>query len=299
MRLVVLVPTFRRPLLLSAALESLADQSDQCFEIVVSDNDPAGSGAELAEQWADSRGWSDRLSTTICQNRGLSENRNHGLHLAFECRKATAVSMLDDDSTATEDWIAKVKLALQSGADLIGGPTAYHIPPTAPDWMRTRDMFAVPYDRSGFVPRLRSANNCTISQTLYVKSGGALFNTAFGATGGEDTELFVREQVRGTKMWWQHDAVVSEDVPPERCTREWVIRRHKTSAINAARVDVHVNGPLAAWPRQTLTAGRELLTAIVHLLIGSDRWVVQERANGAIGRLEGLMGKKKFHDSGN
>lgn len=300
MKLIVLVPTFRRPDLLVLALESLRVQTCPDFQIVVTDNDAADqAGRVAAMRWAEEHGHTHSLNAILCTDRGLSQNRNHGLAYAFGTLNADAVAMLDDDSEADARWVAGLHQALDEGAELIGGPTIYRFPDDASQLIRRLDMFKVPYHENGVIPRLRSANNCTILRSIYERAGGAVFDTNFGKTGGEDTQLFIREQQRGTVSWWQNDAVVYESVPEARCNIEWVADRHKTSAINAARIDVTINGAQAAWPRQLLIAGREFLAGVAHFLKGSGMWTARERITGATGRVQGLLGKRNSHDSWN
>ena len=43
--------------------------------------------------------------------------------------------------------------------------------------------------------------------------------------GGEDTEFFLRMIARGRRFVWCAEAKVSEAVPPERCSRRYLLRR--------------------------------------------------------------------------
>ena len=47
--------TFKRPVYLKSTLESVLAQTYQHFEVVVSDNDPEGSGKEVVESFQDAR----------------------------------------------------------------------------------------------------------------------------------------------------------------------------------------------------------------------------------------------------
>lgn len=298
MSIAVLIPTFRRPQLLRKTLESLQVQTCSAFEIVVSDNDAEKTeGLLAASAWASDFSLTDRLHLTVAAERGLSQNRNNGLLLAFEKLGSDAVAMIDDDSEAHPDWVANMREALRHDAGLFGGPTIYRFPTGVPEHIRNVTVFGVPYDATGFVRRLRSSNNCMVTRAVYDRSGGRLFDPAFGTSGGEDTQLFFREKKIGTKAWWQSDAIVYEDVPLDRCTEQWIAERQRTTAVNAARIDRQVNGAGAAWIRQPYLAARELTAGLGKLMSGGDRVEASENFRSAYGRCQGLLGRLSLHDT--
>lgn len=296
----VFVPTFKRPALLIETLESLRRQKGcGAFKIVVADNDAlAGEGEAAALQWASRTGFSDRLTAIRIKERGLSNCRNGGLMVAFEDRSVTAVAMIDDDSLAGLGWVAAIERGLaKTNAALLGGPTIYSFAVAVPPWISDAEMFGVPFSRFGAVPRLRSSNNCIIGRRLYELFGPELFHPAFGRSGGEDIHLFAKCKKCGVEPIWLPDAVVEEEVPPERCTEEWVLRRHGTSANNTARIDRMINGFAASFFRQTGYAARECASGF-HKSLSSDdgrKFVGRLRFAAALGRVQGLVGRKGQH----
>jgi glycosyltransferase involved in cell wall biosynthesis len=298
MKIAVLIPTFRRPALLANALDSLEAQTISDFQIVVSDNDAEkAEGVALAEQWARERGVSGRIHLTIAAERGLSQNRNNGLALAFDTLGVDAVAMLDDDSEAHPAWIERLCGACHPEVGFVGGPTVYRLPPDVPAEVHSSGIFDVPFSETGFVRRLRSSNNCLIMRQVYDRADGRLFDTAFGTSGGEDMHLFMRETRGGTRFWWQADAIVYEDVPLARCTREWIANRERTSAVNAARIDRMMCGTGIALMRQPYLAAKDAGAGLVHLLKGDDRALAVRKFRLALGRLQGLTGGLTQHDS--
>lgn len=295
MTLAVLIPTFRRPHLLRAALDSLEAQTRRDIQIFVADNDVIGSGAAAAEVWAAACGRS--VSAIRVSQRGISANRNAGLQCAFLDPAVEAVAMLDDDAVADARWIETIFRHLpDSGAVLLGGPTIYTFPDTAPVSIRSLEMFGVPYEKSGPVPCLRSTNNCVVTRAFFDKNGPAPFHPDFAFTGGEDTHLFRSSAARGERMFWMADARVIEPVPSERCSEEWVLERHRLSAINSARVSRMILGGPAGWRRELGLAARETAGGLYRLATGRQpRLVTRQRFAGAAGRVSGLFGRKPVH----
>jgi len=297
-KIAVFVPTFRRPQLLLAALESLRHQSCPNFQIVVSDNDGTNAdGAKVASAWAVANDFQNRVRVTIAHERGLAQNRNHALRLAFDVLNVDFVAMIDDDSEAHPQWIERIVRACSTDAELIGGPTIYRLANEAPADIWHASLFGIPYAASDFVPRLRSSNNCVITRRLYDRYDGIVFDPKFGASGGEDSFLFLQEKQRGTRMWWQHDAVVYEDVPAERATLNWVADRQRTNGVNAARIDCRMNGAAVAWPRQLGLSLRDAMGGIRAIATSQDRAAISACFQNSRGRLEGLLGRISLHDS--
>src|SRR5262245_30198167 len=94
----IVIPTFRRPeRALVAARSALAQVCDAAFEVVLVDNDPAGSALEPL------RALGDRRVTVIHEPRaGVANARNSGLAAA----RGEMIAFLDDDETAPEHWLA-------------------------------------------------------------------------------------------------------------------------------------------------------------------------------------------------
>src|SRR5690606_5494557 len=155
-------------------------------------------GVAVAGRWAQEKGLSGRVHITVAAARGLSQNRNNGLALAFDTLGVDAVAMLDDDSEAHPAWIERLHGACRPDVGFVGGPTVYRLPPDIPEEVHSSGIFDVPFAETGFVRRLRSSNNCLIMRQVYERSGGRPFDTAFGTSGGEDMHLFMRETRAGT-----------------------------------------------------------------------------------------------------
>lgn len=294
--LVVFVPTFRRPSRLLETLDSLSQQDiSSPFRIVVADNDARDTeGALVARRWAGEIGWDNRLSVITVEERGLSACRNAGLAEAFKRSEVSAVAMIDDDTVADKNWLASIVKALHTySPNVLGGPTIYHFATTVPETISRAEMFGLPCRRSGLVPSLRSSNNCVITRPTWMQLGPELFDHAYSRSGGEDADFFARCKREGLTFAWATEAIVRELVPLERCNEDWVLRRHRLTAANAARIDVRRSGFLKAVPRQSLLITKEIVGGAIKSFSRNDtlRFKGRMRFCGVQGRIAGLLGK--------
>ena len=128
----VVVPTLRRASQLSVLLESLVLQSRAPdFEVVVVDNDSAGSARLVAERFSHQL----PLHNVIEPRPGLAFARNR---LVAESRGAF-LAFIDDDERADAGWLRALHAAaLASGADAVFGTTRYRFSAEVPAWIILR-----------------------------------------------------------------------------------------------------------------------------------------------------------------
>jgi glycosyltransferase involved in cell wall biosynthesis len=116
----IVIPSYRRPALLARALRCCLAQRgvDSPFEIVVVDNDPAGSAETIVAEIA--AGASSAPIRYVNEKRpGISHARNTGVVAAA----GRYLVFLDDDEEPVPDWLASfVTTIRESGADLAVGP---------------------------------------------------------------------------------------------------------------------------------------------------------------------------------
>jgi succinoglycan biosynthesis protein ExoM len=218
----VVIPSYRRPALLARALRvCLAQQGmDSSFEIVVVDNDPAGSAeATVAEIAADA---SVAIRYVNEKRPGISHARNTGVAAAV----GRYLVFLDDDEEPTPDWLASfVTTMRKSGADLAVGPVYPRFTIGDADAYRRRK-----YTRDACAPTgTRLAQWGGIGNTILDKSrcfeGDEPFDPALGLTGGEDT-VFLHQLLRnGRTLVWCAEAAVYETVPADRLDPRYLLRR--------------------------------------------------------------------------
>ncbi len=99
-----IVPTFRRPEGLEIALDSLVTQKvgGREFEILVVDNDPAGSAKEFVTHYAKKS--NIQIVYLHVPKPGVSNARNGALKRA----RGRYIAWLDDDQEAGPNWISSL-----------------------------------------------------------------------------------------------------------------------------------------------------------------------------------------------
>ena len=287
----VLIPTFRRPVLLAQLLDSLiVDIDDRKVVILVGDNDCDPKIASLVA------GYADRVDVRYLPvpDRGVSQVRNG---LIAEAMRALPdwqwLLMLDDDGTVTPGWIeALVSCGDRLRADLIGGPVLGVLPPDASAYAR-RSMFAARRRWStGPVGLLNTTQNLGISRRLLDRLSLPLFDGRYGASGGEDYDLFRRTVQAGGTQIWCDEAIVIEPAPPERLTTRSLLDRYFSTGVYLGRIDSHYDGR----GRTFLRASKGLVLGLQEAVVGPIRRKDEMAAHGILmlalhsGRLCGLSG---------
>ena len=221
---VVGVPTYRRPDDLVELLPMLLAQADELadrrVEVLVVDNDAAGSARTVVEGVGDGR-----VHYAVQPVPGIAAVRNRILDVAVGELHADLVAMIDDDERPAPGWLAAlVTTAERTGAALVAG--------------RVVPEFSGPLDPWVAAGRFHTRRNLTTGDPITVAAGGNLlldarrvaelgqrFDDRVGLAGGEDT-LFSRElHARGASMVWCAESVAVDRVPPDRMTRRWVLAR--------------------------------------------------------------------------
>lgn len=220
-RIDICIPTYRRPTLLGRLLESLhAQQLPEGVETawIVVDNDPEESGRAVVAAAA-ARGWPARYLTQPKKSIALTRN------VALEATSAPYVALIDDDEMATPQWLQHLYATLtRHQADAVFGPVQGILPSNAPAWIQECGAF----DRDSHVTgseRPHGATNNVLLRASFVREHQMRFDPAFGLTGGEDTDFFLRLKARGAKLVWCQEALVTETVVPDRLSARWILRR--------------------------------------------------------------------------
>jgi glycosyltransferase involved in cell wall biosynthesis len=231
----VAVPTFKRPALLSACIESVLAHwpNDGSVELMVIDNDPQGSAAEVVECYR-------RPGVIYLQQPrpGVVHARN----AAIEHSKGDYLAFIDDDEVALPGWLAALKRHVEIGVDASFGP----VRPVLEVELRsglaalaerifTRDL-SLPFDEDvgHRWPYLGSGNSLFSKERCFRE---LRFDERFNMTGGEDTWLIRLLVERGRKLLWNSAAAVTEFVSADRLTvkalRDRRVRQGQNRVLNA------------------------------------------------------------------
>lgn len=224
--LVIAVLTFRRPGDLSAALPLLADQAggrsdaDLAVDLLVVDNDPAGSGRALVTGFASTCPVPVRY--VVEPTPGIAAARNRALD---EARDRDLLVFVDDDERPTARWLDSLVTTYRtSGSAAVVGPVISEFAAEPDAWIAAGRFFARRRMPTGSAVEVAATNNLLLD-LHQVRALGLRFDLTFGIAGGEDT-LFTRAlHQAGASMTWCDEAVVVDVVPPARLTRRWVVSR--------------------------------------------------------------------------
>jgi glycosyltransferase involved in cell wall biosynthesis len=240
---VVAVLTYRRtdwlPALLSE-LEAQAATVDPRADVVVVDNDPAASAADVVGEWA------GRGIRYVHEPRpGISAARNRALAAADG---ADLLIFIDDDEMPSPGWLARLVDAWSGwGCAAVAGPVPAQFLGPADAWVSGSGVFDRRRLPTGTRVSGAGAGNLLLD-LRQVRALGLSFDERFGLTGGEDT-LFTHDLVhRGAEIRWCDEAEAIEFIPVERLTRTWVLRRSFRSGSSWSRAEVHLAGSaLGRW----------------------------------------------------
>jgi len=229
----VCIATFRRPEGLVRLLRSLEGQKGDVppFEVVIVDNDAAGSAASICE------GFKNRLALRYLAEpqRGIAGCRNR----AVAASEGRFLAFIDDDEEATPDWLAALHGEIErSGADAAFGPVTYRFAVEPPDWFRKCGIFAYPEFASGeAVPRFLTRTSNAYVRRASLPDPRSPFDASLGLIGGEDIDLFYRMAEKGARFVAAAEAGTIEYCGPSRATLGWLVRRSFRNGGTLARIE--------------------------------------------------------------
>lgn len=293
-RVVVTLPTFRRPEHLVMTLDSLQAQAfgDE-VAVVIMDNDAEGlQGAIAAADWL--AGSRLKGIAIVAHQRGNCHAYNAGWETALaEFPRLTHIAVIDDDEIAGPDWLSGlITTAIKTGADLVGGPQIPVFADKSLDGWRRHPVFTPHYQTSGIVPILYSSGNVLISRPVLDMMPRPYLDPAFNFIGGGDSDFYRRAKARGFSFGWSAEAAVMETLPSRRAEFSWLNARSlRNGAISAilekrqwpgipgrARTLIKSLALLAASPLRGVRLGLETGSAVIglyHLQVAVGRLMAE------------------------
>jgi len=242
----ICICTFRRPQMLTALLEALASQRDLhiLWEVVVVDNDAAESASHTIAR-ARARHTHLIIRDAVEPVQSIAEVRNRAVSIS----RGRWIAFIDDDEVPEEGWLSHLILAAgRYHADGVFGPVLPVLPNGTADWIRRGQFFDRPRHASGTVVpvgELRTGN-CLISRAVLGSVEGP-FDLAFGLSGGEDSSLLAVLRDRGARFLWCDEARVREQVPLERVSLSYLLRRALADGMTHARGQIRVRRGASGW----------------------------------------------------
>jgi glycosyltransferase involved in cell wall biosynthesis len=221
-----------------------------------------------------------------------------------------SLAFVDDDEVVTSDWMAEILAEQQRGGyDIIGGPVRAFVRSSplrfweGVVWKglssRFRQVEQKCADRKAGerdADIVVSTNNCLLSLD-FIRNGQLRFNDRYNLTGGEDTRFFHDARALGAKTGWAPKAVVLEEMPRERLSPLYQLRRARDHALVSFH-DKFDGRPVYKWLHAPVSAALKLLSGVVLLVLapftaGATFFNALRALGEAAGRAQGLMGARR------
>lgn len=265
----VAILTYKRPAHIREALPPILAQAaavtangQYVVDVVVVDNDPAGSAGEIVRNFD-----SSVLRYYIEHAPGVSAARNRALDSASE---SDFLAFIDDDERPHPGWLhLLLRTADDFNASAVAGRVVAEFEGALDPWIAAGRFFVRRSLRTGTSVAAAGAGNLLLDMRV-IRDLRLRFNENFGLTGGEDT-LFTRSLTgQGKTMVWCQEAVITDKVPADRMTRKWVLSRAWSHGNSAALVDLELARKGAGRVGQRL---RTVSRGLIRLLGGSARYL--------------------------
>jgi succinoglycan biosynthesis protein ExoM len=277
------VLTFRRPGDLAALLPLLADQARAAetagyrAEVLVVDNDAEGSGRPVVEDAA-----IPFVRYVVESEPGIAAARNRVLS---EVADRDVLVFIDDDERPSSDWLVHLlQTHARTGAVAVAGAVVSDFAGPVDPWLTAGGFFLRRRMPTGTPIDVAATNNLLLDLRR-LRPTGLRFDPGFGTSGGEDT-LFTRSiAARGMPLVWCDEAVVTDVVPVDRATREWVLQRAFSSGNSVSRVHLALTGSAAGRLRVRVQA---VLRGLPRLGGGLARWALGAVTGSVAHRARGL-----------
>lgn len=295
MKISLCIATYRRPQRLRALLQDVLRQRWLPIEVIVVDNDAAGSARAVVEGLRASKP-PLRVLYELQPEQNISLTRNRSVALA----SGDWLAFVDDDERAPEEWLHRLAhCAVRHRADAVLGPVVPLVPRGAPSWIRRGAFYDWARMRTGTVvpPNKLRFGNVLIRASLLQAQPGP-FDPAYGRTGGEDGDLLARLVQGGARIVWCDEASVQEPVERSRLSLRWLLLRalrggqdHARHRLNGRYGALGTGGRLLYALRAMLQAAAAATLVLLSWPRGRHhavRWLLKAAAN--IGKLSVFFG---------
>lgn len=228
-RLDVVIPTYKREVLLRKTLDSFANatvpQGLQVSIIVVDNNSNDGTAAMVQGMQPT---YPLPLRYILETKQGSSQSRNAGINAS----NADLLGFIDDDEEVESEWFKVIAREFADPAvQFIGGPCEANWVTPKPDWLPKgyhSVISAIPAKPRGpfgpDFPGVLMGGNCVFRRDVFNRIG--LYSTQLGRSGKgllseEDADLQRRLQDAGVYGLHVPDLVIRHYIFPERLTRSY------------------------------------------------------------------------------
>jgi succinoglycan biosynthesis protein ExoM len=220
----VCICTFRRSKMLKKLLQALDKQLTNdlfSYSVVVVDNDSCRSAESTVVRHKQSSKIAIGYFVEPEQNIALARNRT------VRNSQGNLLAFIDDDEFPPEDWLLNLfKILKMYDVDGVLGPVKAHFEIKPPGWIAKGKFYEKePPFRTGRVLQWTETrtSNALLKKDVFTSAENR-FRPEFGR-GGEDRDFFKRMIDKGYVFVWTAEAFVCETIPPERCTRTFMVKR--------------------------------------------------------------------------
>ena len=293
MHVTICITTCGRPDGLTRLLESVerlnrsAEVSD--LEVLVADNHPDECGRDVSEAFA------HRLPIryVVESRRGIPFARNAAVTHASPT--TDFIAFVDDDETVDPDWLDELMaVQMETGADVVTGPSIPEFPSGAPEWLVRSGAFDLLSFETGSERPFAFTHNVLARRVVY-DTIRPNFDERLVNAGGSDTHFFKRVRDGGFRIVWADQAIAREWIPKERLKVGWLLRR----ALRIGGTDTYIQCDLAGHGVALRTVPLRAMRYVVRGVLRCLTFPVRGRAgilNGArdwahaLGLITGLIG---------
>lgn len=259
----VTIITYRRPKDLDAALPVVLEQVKQAgvwAELLVIDNDPAGTAREYVESFAHLG-----VRYEVEAEPGIAAARNRALDVASD---SDLIVFIDDDERPTPGWLgALLEVYLHDRPAAVVGPVVSSFERPPDPWLLAGGFFHRRQFVTGSEVTVAATNNLLLDMAQ-VRTMHLRFDVGLGLVGGSDN-LFTRQLHRGGgRIIWCAEAVVTDVVPQQRMTRQWVLKRSFRTGNGTSLVSVRL---ATSWRSRLVARTRQVALGLTRLGFGIAR----------------------------
>jgi succinoglycan biosynthesis protein ExoM len=223
-RISLCIATCERPTSLGnllGALETLEIPTGTALQIVVVDNDPAGSAKAVCDEAVARHAYV--LRYVVEKRRGIPFARNAALTVALS--DSDFIAFIDDDEIPESNWLAEL-LRVQEfyKADVVTGPCLPQYLQPPPRWVIEGAFHELPRHPTGTLCHVAFTHNVLVSAAVF-DDIDRYFDESMALNGGDDKEFFTRVYAAGFRILWADNAIVRENIPASRSTVRWLVQR--------------------------------------------------------------------------
>lgn len=273
----ICICTYRRPAGLRRLLEGLAAQAfpdtpAPTISVVVTDNEGNPESRDICDGFR-------QTGLSLTYNHEPRQGISHARNACLDNLPAGTdfVAMIDDDESPDSHWLNHLLLAQShTAADIVVGPTLPAFEEGVADWIRASGFFAKPENPECYAdlqPDPPAATCNVLVKAEIFSDAGMRFDPRLALSGGEDKLLFQDLKLRGYRFAWAADAKVTEYIPRERASFNYMWRE----AYRRGNVKHYVKRQLKISNRLKLfiLVPKSLVRAVVQILTGSYKLTIQ------------------------